>query len=183
MDDIEESWLRSSSSYTRGPGTDMSRDWLVPAGNRTRASALEPSTLEKEPCRHANSLLIALRNIYVWARDNIILKFYYFFLMDVVPAQQKCPINIPSSCSFLHYLTASGNRSDTGWLIDWTLTNLSQYFLHSFSDSNNGSVPIGESPEPVFLKCLWGPGIAQELIPPAYVAWRAGTITLFLLGS
>jgi hypothetical protein len=23
----------------------------------------------------------------------------------------------------------------------------------------------------------------KELIPPAYVAWRAGTITLFLLGS
>jgi hypothetical protein len=34
------------------------------------------------------------------------------------------------------------------------------------------------------FKCLWGPGIdSKELIPPAYVAWRAGTITLFLLGS
>jgi hypothetical protein len=31
---------------------------------------------------------------------------------------------------------------------------------------------------------LWSPGIdTKELIPPAYVAWRAGTITLFLLGS
>ncbi len=31
---------------------------------------------------------------------------------------------------------------------------------------------------------VWGPGIdSKEWIPPAYVAWRAGTITLFLLGS
>jgi hypothetical protein len=34
------------------------------------------------------------------------------------------------------------------------------------------------------FKLAWGPGIdSNELIPPAYVAWRAGTITLFLLGS
>ncbi len=32
------------------------------------------------------------------------------------------------------------------------------------------------------FKCLWGPGIdSKEWIPPAYVAWRAGTKTLFLL--
>ncbi len=31
---------------------------------------------------------------------------------------------------------------------------------------------------------VWGPGIdSKEWIPPAYVAWRAGTITLFLLGA
>ncbi len=34
------------------------------------------------------------------------------------------------------------------------------------------------------FKCLWGPGIDyKELIPPAYVAWRAGTKALFLLGA
>ena len=34
------------------------------------------------------------------------------------------------------------------------------------------------------FKCLWSPGIkSKEWIPPAYVAWRAGTITLFLLDS
>ncbi len=34
------------------------------------------------------------------------------------------------------------------------------------------------------FKCLWGPGMdSKESIPPVYVAWRAGTITLFLLGS
>jgi hypothetical protein len=34
------------------------------------------------------------------------------------------------------------------------------------------------------FKCLWGPGIdAKECIPPAYVVWRAGTKTLFLLGA
>ncbi len=33
-------------------------------------------------------------------------------------------------------------------------------------------------------KCLCSPGIdSKEWVPPAYVAWRAGTITLFLLGS
>ncbi len=33
------------------------------------------------------------------------------------------------------------------------------------------------------FKRLWNPGIdSKEWIPPAYVAWRAGTITLFLLG-
>ncbi len=34
------------------------------------------------------------------------------------------------------------------------------------------------------FKRLWSPGIdSKEWIPPAYVAWRAGTIALFLLGS
>jgi hypothetical protein len=34
------------------------------------------------------------------------------------------------------------------------------------------------------FKPLWSPGIdAQASIPPAYVAWRAGTITLFLLDA
>ncbi len=34
------------------------------------------------------------------------------------------------------------------------------------------------------FKCLWGPGIdAKEWIPPAYVVWRAGTKTLFLLSA
>jgi hypothetical protein len=33
------------------------------------------------------------------------------------------------------------------------------------------------------FKRLWSTGIdSKERIPPAYVAWRAGTITLFLLG-
>jgi hypothetical protein len=34
------------------------------------------------------------------------------------------------------------------------------------------------------FKRVWSPGIdTKEWIPPAYVVWRAGTITLFLLGS
>jgi hypothetical protein len=38
-----------------------------------------------------------------------------------------------------------------------------------------------EKTEPIFLNVY---GIdSKERIPPAYVAWRAGTITLFLLGS
>jgi hypothetical protein len=35
-----------------------------------------------------------------------------------------------------------------------------------------------------YFKRLWSPGIdSKELIPPVYVARRAGTTTLFLLGS
>jgi hypothetical protein len=34
------------------------------------------------------------------------------------------------------------------------------------------------------FKPLWRPGIdAKASIQPAYVSWRAGTITLFLLGA
>jgi hypothetical protein len=34
------------------------------------------------------------------------------------------------------------------------------------------------------FKRLWSSGIdSKEWIPPAYVAWRAGTITLFLLSA
>jgi hypothetical protein len=37
-------------------------------------------------------------------------------------------------------------------------------------------------PRARIFKRLWSPGIdSKALIPPAYVAWRAGTITLFLL--
>jgi hypothetical protein len=34
------------------------------------------------------------------------------------------------------------------------------------------------------FKPLWSPGIdAKASTPPAYVAWRAGAITLFLVGA
>jgi hypothetical protein len=34
------------------------------------------------------------------------------------------------------------------------------------------------------FKPLWSPGIdTKASTPPAYVAWRAGTITLFLVGA
>jgi hypothetical protein len=40
------------------------------------------------------------------------------------------------------------------------------------------------SSEPVFLNAYWAPELTPEKeVPPAYIAWRAGTITLFLLGS
>ncbi len=39
-------------------------------------------------------------------------------------------------------------------------------------------------PEAVFLNVYGSPGIdSKEWNSPAYVAWRAGIITLFLLGS
>ncbi len=49
--------------------------------------------------------------------------------------------------------------------------------------ARNG-VGIGLSYWARTFKCLWGPGIdSKEWIPPAYVAWRDGTKTLFLLGA
>jgi hypothetical protein len=42
----------------------------------------------------------------------------------------------------------------------------------------------GQSRKARIFKLLTNPGIdSKESIPPAYVAWRAGTISLFLLGS
>ncbi len=41
------------------------QDWHVPAGNRTLASTPEKS--------HTNSLLTAIQNIYIWARDQWIM--------------------------------------------------------------------------------------------------------------
>ncbi len=40
-------------------------------------------------------------------------------------------------------------------------------------------------PHPLLLSVSWARicNVAQESIPPAYVAWRAGTTTIFLLGS
>jgi hypothetical protein len=44
-------------------------------------------------------------------------------------------------------------------------------------------IPFLCDPARIF-KRLWIPGIdSKEWIPPAYVDWRAGTITLFLFGS
>jgi hypothetical protein len=41
----------------------------------------------------------------------------------------------------------------------------------------------GRRPAGIF-KPVWSPGIdAKASTPPAYVAWRAGTITLFLVGA
>jgi hypothetical protein len=39
-------------------------------------------------------------------------------------------------------------------------------------------------PRDGIFKLVWSPGIeSRVLIPPAYVAWRAGTTILFLPGS
>jgi hypothetical protein len=44
-------------------------------------------------------------------------------------------------------------------------------------------VQDNERPEPVFVNVYGAQeSIPTKSIPPAYVAWRAGTITLFLLG-
>jgi hypothetical protein len=51
-------------------------------------------------------------------------------------------------------------------------------------DSMPASMPACIHTRAGIFKPLWSPGInAKASIPPAYVAWRAGTITLFLLGA
>ncbi len=51
------------------------------------------------------------------------------------------------------------------------------------TQSQTGKTSVSQS-EPEFLKLLRSPGIDyKESIPPAYVAWRAVTTALFLLGS
>jgi hypothetical protein len=53
------------------------------------------------------------------------------------------------------------------------------------SNMESGEIPRGISGIWArIFKRVWGPGIdSKEWIPPAYVAWRAGMIALFLLGS
>ncbi len=52
------------------------------------------------------------------------------------------------------------------------------------SQCNTDSQPCFKAHWARTFKCLWGPGIdSKEWIPPAYVAWRDGTKTLFLLGA
>ncbi len=58
----EETWPRTSPSLTRGPRTDMSRPGIKPGPPRWEASTLEKS--------HSKSLLIAIRNSYIWARNQ-----------------------------------------------------------------------------------------------------------------
>ncbi len=60
-------------------------------------------------------------------------------------------------------------------------------YLARHVQSINLPVPLnkwGESNGACIFKRLWDPGIDSNLlIPPAYVALRAGTITLFLLSA
>jgi hypothetical protein len=60
-------------------------------------------------------------------------------------------------------------------------------FLRLFFDCTVPSCTLSlmpKEPEPEFVNLLRSPGIdSKESIPPAYVAWRAGTTTLFLHGS
>jgi hypothetical protein len=55
--------------------------------------------------------------------------------------------------------------------------------LYTFREPRNRFIGIYSARARIF-KPLRIPGIhSKESIPPAYVAWRADTITLFLLGS
>ncbi len=57
--------------------------------------------------------------------------------------------------------------------------------LHGYAIfSQNHSIIAPSFKQSWYFRLLRSPGIdSKELIPPGYVAWRAGTTTLFLLGS
>ncbi len=61
---------RSSSTETRGPRTDMYRPGIEPGPPRWEASTLEKSL--------SNSLLIAIRIIYIWLRNHWRMLLYFF---------------------------------------------------------------------------------------------------------
>jgi hypothetical protein len=69
---------------------------------------------------------------------------------------------------------------------NWSVKTLARKYQHARSSKNlerNHGRDIGENRDGIF-KLLRSPGIdSKESIPPAYVAWRASTTTLFLLGS
>ncbi len=55
--------------------------------------------------------------------------------------------------------------------------------FHIFDESPTPTPSLAAARDGIF-KLLWSPGIdSKELIPPACVAWWAGTTTLFLPGS
>ncbi len=56
-------WPRSSPSVTRGPETDISWSVIEPGPLGWEASSLAKS--------YSNNVLIAIRNIYIWACDSI----------------------------------------------------------------------------------------------------------------
>jgi hypothetical protein len=54
--------------------------------------------------------------------------------------------------------------------------------LQKFNNSGSETY-FSKEPEPVFLNVFGAQESTKALTPPAFVAWRADTITLFLLGT
>jgi hypothetical protein len=64
------------------------------------------------------------------------------------------------------------------------LGSLSSGGIFKQSRGARNRVGMGCSTRAGIFKPLWSPGIdAKASTPPAYVAWRAGTKTLFLLSA
>jgi hypothetical protein len=85
-------------------------------------------------------------------------------------------------------LEAAENSAGT-----WQTFDLENRMKNSQAINDGGYLPSSSNFSLVFFivnnwarifKLLRSPGIdSKESIPPAYIAWRAGAITLFLLGS
>jgi hypothetical protein len=89
-----------------------------------------------------------------------------------------------SAHTWLHGIKNLAHTKQQGGL----KTSLAMQTKREYRTKRNWGEEIPESstrrcPEPKFSN-IWSSGIdSKEWIPPAYVAWRASTITLFLLGS
>ncbi len=92
-------------------------------------------------------------------------------IFDKIIVCYICLLHVLSSRSLIIYIIRACQAS-----LPW-IGGVSSFFVYCpsylFVEARDG-----------ILKLLRGPGInSKESIPPAYVAWRAGTTTLFLLGS
>ncbi len=68
-----------------------------------------------------------------------------------------------------------------GWPVE---ENIKYNDVVCFYKNTNSETFIERRIRAGIFKPLWSPGIdAKASTPPAYVAWRAGTITLFLVGA
>ncbi len=100
------------------------------------------------------------------------------------PFLTTCILGFPSPLRFsypLIYLSVSLYACFLAWFSPSLLSNLVISFFISFSLSLCNKCAASWAR---ILKLLRSPGVdSKESIPPAYVAWLAGTTTLFLLNS
>ncbi len=101
---------------------------------------------------------------------------------EVTFSPSQTSMNLATEVTFSQELALTGHNN-TNPLNRCSHLPLWNYPSHRYKPGV-GSAQQDEITRARTFKCLWGPGIdSKEWIPPAYVAWRAGTKTLFLLGA